>query len=394
MRASLRKHNRLAGHRRRVFDVSWSPTQPACMASVGQTCGLIFPDIDDAQTTKPVPLEGEELMRVCWTSNGTHALTGSADGKICVRAASDGALSATLEASAAGDEVYGLKMLDGEDGLLAVGAGPSVQQWDLSRGWCTAHTKIDAAEDGVVFGGVERNPEKAAFVCALATRGRALSAALSDGTVRLFDSQTLKELGSLDEHARRGAPAFSTAMSPTRPLMATSDSQGAIALWDMRQLRSGPLALANARGGAVHALAFVLSADGSSELLVSGGSGRQLRVHDTNRQLATQCVAEMASPVLCIEPLPHARTATTPHFATGGGTGELFCDSGISLWRVAEGSDGTELGEASAGRDREAATSRSEKRLRDHGQAETGEEGHAQYVGEDAVDGGEGEGED
>ena len=196
MRVSLRKDGTLKGHQSRVFDLRWSPTHPARVASVGEAGAHIW-DVGGAVRRK-VSFPGTELMRVCWHPDGEHVLTGSAQGKIVVHAADDGHAIATLDASVE-DEVYGVEVLSSE-GLLAAGAGDAVQLWDLQRATKMCQVKLPALTGGVNFGGEHRNPDGAAYLFCLAARGRILSAALSDGTVRLLDSETLQTLQVLGEH--------------------------------------------------------------------------------------------------------------------------------------------------------------------------------------------------
>ena len=196
MRVSLRKDGTLKGHQSRVFDLRWSPTHPARVASVGEAGAHIW-DVGGAVRRK-VSFPGTELMRVCWHPDGEHVLTGSAQGKIVVHAADDGHAIATLDASTE-DEVYGVEVLSSE-GLLAAGAGDTVQLWDLQRATKMCQVKLPALTGGVNFGGEHRNPDGAAYLFCLAARGRILSAALSDGTVRLLDSETLQTLQVLGEH--------------------------------------------------------------------------------------------------------------------------------------------------------------------------------------------------
>ena len=84
---SLRKDGTLKGHQSRVFDLRWSPTHPARVASVGEAGAHIW-DVGGAVRRK-VSFPGTELMRVCWHPDGEHVLTGSAQGKIVVHAADD-----------------------------------------------------------------------------------------------------------------------------------------------------------------------------------------------------------------------------------------------------------------------------------------------------------------
>ena len=58
----LRKDRALKGHRSRVFDLQWSPSQPARIASVGEAGGYIW-SVAGAARTASFP--GTELMRVC-----------------------------------------------------------------------------------------------------------------------------------------------------------------------------------------------------------------------------------------------------------------------------------------------------------------------------------------
>jgi len=272
---TLRKEDKLAGHNGRVFDLQasvkdLSSSQPLRIAAVGEKGGSVW--TFDGGARRHVRLPGTELMRVCWHPDGEHVLTGSAEGAICVRDASSGQTSATLQA-AREDEVYGLEVLS-EEGLLAAGAGETVQLWDLNRATRTSLAAFTATESGVHFGGL-RNPDRKAFVFSIAARGRILSAALSDGSLRLLDSETLQELATLC--VSNEAPALATAISPTSPLLACSDRAGGVLLWDLRQLGRGPLGeTESSGGGAVHSVRFV-----PGELLVTGGDDRRLCVHET-----------------------------------------------------------------------------------------------------------------
>merc|ERR1719424_2163121 len=114
--------------------------------------------------------------------------------------------------------MYGLEVLS-EEGLLAAGAGETVQLWDLNRATRTSLAAFTATESGVHFGGL-RNPDRKAFVFSIAARGRILSAALSDGSLRLLDSETLQELATLC--VSNEAPSLATApLGPPRAILGT-----------------------------------------------------------------------------------------------------------------------------------------------------------------------------
>ena len=147
----LRKERALLGHKGRVFDLRWSTAGPSRLASVGEKGGVVW-SLDGGAATRTVSFAGTEFMRVCWHPGGAHVLVGDAQGKIAVRAADDGAVSATLDAHAE-DEVYGLEVLSGDDGgLLAAAAGDTVQLWDLEKAERTAQVTLAATAGGVVFG--------------------------------------------------------------------------------------------------------------------------------------------------------------------------------------------------------------------------------------------------
>ena len=333
--ASLRNERLLTGHKTRVFDLSWSPTQTAGLASVGQTGGLVWNDFDSPATTGPIKLAGSEVMRVCWDFDGAHVLTGNSEGRVDLFAANTGTALATLEVGGPDmDEVYGLQMLSRE-GLLAVGTGCQVQQWDLSRTTCIAQTTLDPVESGFVFGGRHRNPDSKAYVFNLAVRGRALCAALSDGTVRLLDSQTLQTIGILDAHVQNSAPVNDVAMSPTSPLLATADGRGMVCLWDLRKATGGPIAQVNHKS-AVHSLAFVRNSDRpdgtSKELLVTGTADKNICVHvPRGGSLSPECTVSTLDAVLCVRA---ASSETTPRVATAGGSGGLISNASVSIWRL------------------------------------------------------------
>ena len=314
---TIRNEGHLLGHKDRVFDLDWSST--SSLASVGQSGGFLW-SIDASTAAKPsVVLPGTELMRVCW--HGARVLTGSSDGTVRICAAADGAALATLQV-AAEEEVYGLKVLPDND-LLAAGVGNSVQQWDLERAARVTQRTFCSTENGVIYGGRERNPGCDAYLFDLATSSNLICTALSDGTVRVLDSQTLHPVATLTGHAERSSPAFGVAISQTTQLLASADSRGTVLLWDLRLLGRGPLAETNHQQ-AVHSIEFLPAACG--EKLITGGVDQWLHVHETTK-LATEGSTKISSPLLCL-----AVDDITQRLATGGGAGGHSSDDSISLW--------------------------------------------------------------
>ena len=116
----LKREARLDGHSDRVYDVAWGSDNR--LASVGQVGGFVWSIPDQKQLA---PLDGDELMRVCW--HGDAVITGSSLGKMQVCSPSDGRPKATLDTDQE-DEVYGLESLTSN---LAVGAGDTLQLLSL-----------------------------------------------------------------------------------------------------------------------------------------------------------------------------------------------------------------------------------------------------------------------
>ena len=324
----LKRESALDGHSDRVYDVAWGPD--GRLASVGQVGGFVW---NHETGTQLAPLDGDELMRVCW--HGDQVVTGDSLGKIQVCASKDGRPKCTID-TAQEDEVYGLESLVDN---LAVGAGDTLQLWDVEKETCVRRETCVKAEAGIVFGG-HRNPDEKSYVFSMARKGDVLIAAVSDGTVRLVDSRTLEAVDSVDLHARRGSSAYAVAASSTSPLLASADQRGTVLLWDMRHMEKPVAECANP--GAVHALAFV------DDLVVSAGADGRLRAHEAKalNVEASQCVLNS---ILCVK-------ASGRRLASAGGTGKTISDAGIQLWRV-----GVE-GAAPAAAAGEVTATRAEKR--------------------------------
>ena len=74
------------------------------------------------------------------------------------------------------DEVYGLKMLHG---FITAGVGDMLQLWDVESAKCLTQVQVKAAENGVCFGGRERNPMNRAFIFGMSSCRHATCVALS-----------------------------------------------------------------------------------------------------------------------------------------------------------------------------------------------------------------------
>ena len=327
----LRKEGgRLHGHKERVFAMCWSPTHPSLLASVGQSSGFVHNVGDGAG--RPVRIAGDELMSVCFSPDSARVFTGSSVGRIDVCDTSSGASCATMEASE--DEVYGLRMLP-DRATLAAAAGNALQLWDIQKRAIVQGVSFSVSPGGIVFGGPQRNPEAQAYVLCLSVVGPAACCALSDGTIRMVDIRTVAPVGAIDEHARRGRPAFTVSMSKSSPLLASTDDEGAILLWDLRLLGAGPLGEFSGPSR-VHGLDFI-SFD-SSEVLVTGAVDGMLRVHETKTAELAVCssAGPQISPMLClsVDDNDKAESGQSPRLATAGGSGDFVSDAGISIWRM------------------------------------------------------------
>lgn len=208
-----------------------------------------------------------------------------------------------------------------------------VTQWDLRHARRTAVTEFAADSDGVAFGGA-RNPDRQSFVFGVASRGRVLAAALSDGTCRLLDAQSLAPIHVLDDLARRGASCFACALSRTSAHLATASGDGAVLLYDLRALRRGPFVelSAAARGRAAHCVAFVSAGvmgpalGATGELCVTGDDAGSLRIATTHNGEVVSC-ASLRGPVLCCAVDP-----SNARVACGGGSGGSALDNALAVY--------------------------------------------------------------
>lgn len=320
----------------RIFDVAWSPTDPTRLCTAGEDCGFVWQldehELKPVAELTPAGRNAESLcMRCAYHPAGQLVLLGNADGCIDVHSEADGASRATLRTGSVEEEVYGLTFLS-DEGLLGVAVGDTVQQWDLRRPRQTAWTQLDAHQGGIAYGGEARNPERRAYVFNLASRGRVLAAALSDGTCRLLDGQSIKPLHTIDEHMRRGASVFACALSPSTPLLAAAGSDGSVLVYDLRQIKRGPLSEVRGHRMAVHGVTFakpdvlgMRSRAEGGELLVSGGADCALCITDASSGETICRYAHPAqAPLLCA-----TSTGTTARFATGGGSGNGGSNIGL-----------------------------------------------------------------
>ena len=329
----------------RIFDIAFSPQDPFTLATAAEDCTLIWSAEPGAPPQPKTKLETSCAMRCAWHGAGKHLLTGSTEGVVSVWTVDDGTKLASLSCAAVTDdrdegaEIYGINFLDGNN-LLAVGCSDTVQQWDLPHARLTCHTQLAAYEKGLNYGGANRNPTGRAYVFSIAARGRCLAAAMSDGTVRLLDSQTCREITVLDEHAQRGAAAFACALSPTMPILATTAADGAVLLYDLRAYGHGPLADLRGHTQPVHGVCFAAAgalgadADANGELLVTGGADRSLRFHETRTNTCV-CAVRSSGPVLCTafgSGIDAAAPTNGARVAAAGGSGQCGKDNSLSIF--------------------------------------------------------------
>lgn len=321
--------------RGRIFDLAWSSNNER-LCTAGENSSLIF----SVERSEPCPIAklfhqdgatDAASMRCTWHPGGHHVLIGTVDGTVSVHDASDGCSLASMRVTSDEDEIYGLCFLSNA-GLIGVGVSDTVQQWDLPSGRQTALTELSAIEAG--------NLDQRAYVFSVAARGRVLAAALSDGSCRLLDAQSLAPVFALTEHVTRGSSCFACALSPTTAHLATAAADGTVLLYDLRMLKRGPIGELHGHPSAVHSVTFaapgallgsLAQSSGAGELLLSGGDDATLRVADTIG-CEYVCSLRTAGPVLCTAvDHEHAR------IASGGGSGACAADNAISLWSSSAG---------------------------------------------------------
>ena len=131
-----------------------------------------------------------------------------------------------------------------------------VQQWDLGTCRMTASTRLAAHAAAEAFGGASRNPTGLAYVFSLAARGRVLATTLSDGTCRLLDALTCREVAKLDVGLTKRAAVFAAAFSPTSTALALADAEGGVMIFDVRSYGKPLVEHQGAHARAVNGVCF------------------------------------------------------------------------------------------------------------------------------------------
>lgn len=150
------------------------------------------------------------------------------------------------------------------------------------------------------------------YALALSPESGRLLVGCDDGTARVYDTKTWREIHRLDAHAGGGCGVYGVAISPDGKTLATAGARdGTIKLWDAAT-GAAERTLAG-KAGIYYRLAF----NPGGQTLLAGAHGAEAEVWDVAGGVRTRALAGHASFVYAVGFSPDGRRAAT---SDGAGT--------------------------------------------------------------------------
>jgi WD40 repeat protein/transcriptional regulator with XRE-family HTH domain len=291
----------LIGHQDQVYCVAFHPTQPLLVSASGDTTIRLW-DIETGTCLHS--FEGEDghtdqVQAVCFSPKGDYLVSGSSDRTIKIWDLTTQKLHQTLTGHE--DQVFSVNFHP--DGKRFTSGSPdgTLKLWKIDPKTLTAspvHTiQCQAAH----------------IFSVLSPDGSLLSSSCADHTIRLWDSETMQPIHTLQAH---NSWIRALQFSPDGQTLLSGGTDYTIKLWD---INSGQV-LKTWMGYSNWIWSVDVSRDGTK--IVSGGGDRTVRVWD----LATgNCLQSLRHPTWV---LAVACNQDGSLVASGGG------DSDVTLWQT------------------------------------------------------------
>ncbi|MBD3887232.1 NACHT domain-containing protein [Phormidium tenue FACHB-886] len=295
----------LVGHQDQVYCVAFHPTQPLLASTSGDMTIRLW-DIETG--TFLYSFEGkdghtDQVLTVCFSPKGDYLISGSSDRTIKIWDLTTQELRQTLTGHE--DQVFSVSVHPNGNRFTSGSPDGTLKLWQIDPQTFTA-SPVHTVQS-----------QTAHIFSVLSPDGSLLASSCADHTIRLWDSETMQPVRTLQAHNNW---IRAIQFSPDGQTLLSGDSDYTIKLWD---ISSGQV-LKTWLGYSNWIWAVDVSRDGTK--IVSGGGDRTVRVWDLATGACLQSLRGHRTWVLAV-----ACNQDGSLVASGGG------DSDLTLWQTSSG---------------------------------------------------------